>query len=112
MQPELHAEIEKPLFQQIAGFGHSPQWIAYAAIVRLLARSSSSEMGAKFDDSLYRLRQMTKNHLDYPADQAAEFEKKVMDVFVPAINDFLISDTVDGVICESDRLRIWKGVSP
>jgi hypothetical protein len=108
MQPELYAEVEKPLFAQVAEFGCSAHWIAYAAIVRLLARSLSEEMGARFDDSLCRLRQMTKNPLDYPADSAAAFEKKAMDIFAPAIKDFLVADTVDGVIGERDRLRVWR----
>jgi len=112
MYPELYALNERDYFAQLGMIGRDPKWIAYIAIIRLLARSLSPKMGADLDSGIKRLREMTRGPQDWSVEEVSSFEEKAMNFFLPALKDFLVADTVDGVICENDRLRIWKDVSP
>lgn len=108
MYPDLYALKEIEYFSQLANFGSDSKWIAYAAIVRLLARSLSPKMGADLDSGIRRLREMVRSPRDWSKEEVSSFEEKTMSFFFPAIRDFLVADTVDGVLSKSDRLAIWE----
>ena len=107
MQPEVYQDTEKTLFLLVSKFGSSPNWIAYSAISRLLARSFSLEAGLKLDLGIKHLLQLTKSPIDWPKEMASGFEEKVMRLITPAIRDYLIADTMEGVISDKDRLTVW-----
>lgn len=107
MQPDVYQDLEKPLFLQVSKFGCSPNWIAYAAISRLLARSFSLDVGVKLDLGIKRLIQLTKSPIDWPLGLVSSFEEKVMRLITPAIRDYLIADTMEEVISDNDRLAVW-----
>lgn len=108
MYPDLYHLKERDYFAQLVNFGWDARWIAYTAIVRLLARSLSPKMGADLDSGIKRLREMRRSPEDWSVEEVSSFEEKSMNFFLPALRDFLVADTIDGVLGKTERLSIWE----